>query len=176
MKRICIPPILCALLLTVALMTPGVASAQDGHDHSAHESGDISLTPEQETIATGLEDEFISPCCWHQALSAHDSPVAREMKVEIRSMLADGKSVDDIRTHYIELHGERIMTVPPGGGFNHLVWIIPLVAGVFGVGIAGQLLRSWKKHSSSDGAAQPNKSADKTVNGKLEEQLRAWDT
>lgn len=151
------------------LFLAGTASAADGHDHE--QAAPVTLPAAQEERAQRLEDEFISPCCWHQPVSAHDSPAARQMKADIRRMIADGSTDDAVRAHYVRIHGEKIMTVPPAGGFNSLAWMIPLAAGIFGVFIAGRLLSSWKRDTSDDAPEAGNS----PEYSKVDDALRRWD-
>ena len=163
------PAIALATLAASLLLVVGTVGAADGHAHA--QDAPVTLPAHLEERAQHLEDEFIAPCCWHQPVSAHDSPAARQMKVEIRRMIANDSTDDAIRSHYIGIYGEKIMTVPPAGGFNSLAWMIPLAAGIFGVFIAGRLLNSWKR---GPGEAKPH-SANSSEFSKVDEALRRWD-
>ncbi len=160
--------LILALALPVILSHAGIVSAQHADDIEH-----TPLTAQQEQRAKRLETQFIAPCCWHQPVSDHSSPVATQMKADIRAMIADGLSDKEIHRHYIAQYGERIMSVPPGEGFNRLVWIIPVIAGVFGLSIAGHLIRSWRtKDDAHDKSAErPNTHAS---HQKVDAQLREW--
>lgn len=132
------------------------------------------LSANQEKLARSLENEFIAPCCWHQPISAHDSQIARTMRLEVRQMIAQGMTAEQIRQHYIAQYTERIMAVPHGGGFNHFAWIIPVVAGVFGVVIAGHLLRTWRRNRPDDEKQSPESDDDAKRFAKVDAQLREW--
>ena len=156
-------------IAALVLLAVGAVSAADGHDHA--EEAPVTLPAQLEERAQRLEDEFISPCCWHQPVSAHDSPAARQMKVEIRRMIEGGSTDDAVRAHYIGIYGEKIMTVPPAGGFNSLAWLIPLAAGIFGVFIAARLLSSWRRDTSEAEIGAGNG----PEFSKVDEALRRWD-
>ena len=49
-------------------------------------------------------------------------------------MLADGKSEAEIKQHFVDYYGARVLSEPPRTGFNWLVYVVPpivIVAGVF---------------------------------------------
>lgn len=156
------------LALPIILFHAGVVCAQhaDGAEHTA-------LTAQQEQRAKRLETQFIAPCCWHQPVSDHSSPISKQMKADIRAMIADGMSDGEIHRHYIAQYGERIMSVPPGKGFNRLVWIIPVIAGVFGISIAGHLIRSWRTKDNASGISEKQRNTPST-HQKVDAQLREW--
>ena len=71
-----------------------------------------------EEIARDIEDNLIAPCCWSTPVSQHYSPVADEIRMEVRTMLAEGKSRDEILNHYVAQYGERILAAPRAEGFT----------------------------------------------------------
>ena len=68
------------------------------------------------------------PVC--QGLSVADSPatMAVNMKAEVREMLAQGYSQDQILAYFEHSYGEFVRLEPPLRGVNWLVWLLPLVA------------------------------------------------
>ena len=52
-------------------------------------------------------------------------------------MLADGKSEEEIKQHFVDYYGARVLSEPPRTGFNWLVYVVPpivIVAGTKGKG------------------------------------------
>ena len=39
------------------------------------------------------------------------------------------------KNHYVEKYGLNILAIPPASGFNLLMWIIPIIFGLFGITI-----------------------------------------
>ena len=79
-----------------------------------------------------IAGKLMAPCCWAEPVSQHLSPVAEEMRGEIRSMLAAGKSEQEILDFYVAKHGVRILARPPARGFNLLAYVLPPVFAVAG--------------------------------------------
>ena len=42
---------------------------------------------------------------------------------------------DEIKNYYVEKYGLNILDIPPASGFNLLMWIIPIIFGLFGITI-----------------------------------------
>ena len=61
------------------------------------------------------------------------SPMAQDMMQQVRRMLAEGKSPEDIRQYYVERYGEWVLLRPQPMGLGLLVWLAPpLVAALLG--------------------------------------------
>jgi cytochrome c-type biogenesis protein CcmH len=74
-----------------------------------------------------IEGRFIAPCCWHENLAVHDSPIAREMRQEIEKLAASGKTESEIVDYYVARYGERILRVPRGTPYWFLL-VTPFLA------------------------------------------------
>jgi cytochrome c-type biogenesis protein CcmH len=88
-----------------------------------------------EEQARDLEGKIIAPCCWSQPVSQHYSQAADEIRLEIRQMLAQGKSSQQILDYYVSKYGERILASPRPRGFNLLAYVLPYLS--LGLGMAG---------------------------------------
>ena len=147
------------------------ASARGGADTTHLHSP--ALDAHLEAVAQQLEKRIIAPCCWRAPVADHDSPVARQIKREIRDALAEGRAPGQIKARYVARYGERILAVPPARGFNQFLWLIPALATIAGFGIAGHFIRAWRR--GPDGvAAAPTKPSPASLS-KVERQLEDWD-
>ena len=96
---------------------------------------DLSLVPSA-WAAYGSEDRrleklyssFISPCCWRENLTVHDSQIAQEMRGRIRSMVHDGKTDDQIKSVFVAQYTKRILALPEGPEQLWLFWTRWLLA------------------------------------------------
>ncbi len=72
------------------------------------------------------------PVC--QGLSVADSPSesARNMKRQIRAMVAAGYDGDQITSYFVSAYGDFVLMAPVKEGFNLVVWAFPF--GFFGLG------------------------------------------
>ena len=82
-------------------------------------------------LATDIKRSLISPCCW--AGTVYDLDHNPEMEEQINLFLSQGKTKQEILEYYIGLYGERILAVPIAEGFNIMVWVTPILAGMIGI-------------------------------------------
>ena len=82
-----------------------------------------------------LNRELMCPVCEGLTLEQSQSGIAIEMREEIKKMIIQGMTDEVIKTHYVEKYGLYILATPPASGFNLLMWIIPIIFGLFGITI-----------------------------------------
>ena len=75
---------------------------------------------------------FLSPCCWRENLTVHNSEIAAKLRSEIVVMVQEGRSDDEIKSMFIEEFGRRILVLPEGPPRRWLFWT-PLVAAAVGL-------------------------------------------
>lgn len=85
------------------------------------------LGPDLEREAREIETKLIAPCCWSQQVSVHFSPAADQIRQDVRKMLAEGKTRDQILDAYVAQYGERILAEPPAHGFNLVLYVLPVM-------------------------------------------------
>jgi cytochrome c-type biogenesis protein CcmH len=96
-------------------------------------------------------------CVVCQNLSVADSPseMAAQMRALVRERLAAGDTREQVMRYFVERYGEWILLAPPARGFNLLVWLLPVVATVVGLGVASALVYRWTRPAARAGAAAP---------------------
>ena len=155
------PPLwlMCALLLAVGW---SLALAQP----PPH------LTAEQEAVARRLDQTFIAPCCFANTLAEHRSPVAEELRQELRSMLAGGATETQVVDAFVAEYGERILAAPRPQGFNLLAYVLPAVAVGVGLLVIAFVLR--RRGPQTPSVAPPPEIADQ-VKARFEAELAHFD-
>ncbi|MEB2313527.1 MAG: cytochrome c-type biogenesis protein CcmH [Polyangiaceae bacterium] len=104
--------------------------------------------------AQALEGKLIAPCCWMQTVDIHDSPIALELRGEVRRRLRAGESEDAILASMVSRYGERVLAVPPGNPLKTTAVILALVFGAAGVGAGGLLVRWRRRARAAESAAE----------------------
>jgi cytochrome c-type biogenesis protein CcmH len=130
-----------ALLGVLVLLCAGLTGAQQtaddvvGVDKSSLLGEPAGSPRTGEVLDAATEDlskRMRCPVC--QGLSVADSPSASAlaMKNEVRSLLADGYSEDQIMAYFESTYGEFVRLVPKATGFNWFVWLAPGAALIIG--------------------------------------------
>lgn len=81
-----------------------------------------------------LSDSFACPECDGQAVSESNAAVAATIRALIRDRVAEGLTDVEIRDELIRGYSSDVLLNPPSEGISALVWILPVVFVVFGVG------------------------------------------
>lgn len=152
------------LILAMFCFLPALVSGQ----------GDAAL----EKAAKRLETLIIAPCCWRQPVSDHQSQAATEVKAEIRQMLAEGRNEEEILDHYVQLHGAKILSIPPQEGFNRTAFLMPALFTILGLVVVGLLLHKWQSTAGKQTAEQHALDVtplDDTMSRRIQKELDAMD-
>ena len=122
-----------AVLLAAILVTAPSAPAQQPATHLGQEA--------VYEIASQLR------CVVCQNLSVADSPseMAQQMRAIIRERLAAGETPDQVVQYFVERYGEWILLAPRRRGFTLLVWLLPPLALLAGLGVLAIVLRKWTR-------------------------------
>ncbi len=66
---------------------------------------------------------------------------AEEMTKEVESLLAAGKSDDEVYQYYVAQFGAKVLAAPKAQGFNLLGWVFPFVILATGAGVVWAVYR-----------------------------------
>ena len=111
-------------------------------------AGDPADVRVDDTSARRLEAQLIAPCCWSQQVSVHSSGAAEAMRTEIRQMLADGRTEEEILDAYARRYGTRVLAEPPARGFSRVLHVWPWFIGVLTALVLGVALRAFTQHTA----------------------------
>ena len=128
-------------------------------------AGDI-----QEDLIKDLEQSLIAPCCWSGTVYDHGHS---QMEKEIRQMVEDGKSRQEIIDHYVAQYGERILATPIASGFNLMAWITPIIIGLIGIAVFLNYIRTPKVVKA--GQSKPKSDLKIPYDDQIERELKALD-
>ena len=92
-----------------------------------------------EREARSIERALRCPVCEGQSVADSNTAVALEMREEIRSLLAQGKTREQVLQHFVDRYGPWILFMPPRDGLFLFGWILPFLA------LAGGawMIRTW---------------------------------
>jgi cytochrome c-type biogenesis protein CcmH len=151
---------LAVVSIGLALLTGSAASSVSAADRPS---------------AAELESQFICLTC-KTTLDQSDSPIARRMKLYIRTRLRAGASEKQIRDELVDQFGEGVLASPPTHGFDLLAWALPIGGiGVGAVGI-GALAWAWSRRRDEATAGEADtEPLDPELERRLDEELARFE-
>jgi cytochrome c-type biogenesis protein CcmH len=95
----------------------------------------------------GISQRLACPICDGESVYESQSSAAVGIKAQIRKLVEDGQFSDDQIIAYISgdaQFGAQTLLVPKATGFDSLVWILPVFAGVCAIAGLAVVFRRWK--------------------------------
>jgi cytochrome c-type biogenesis protein CcmH len=124
-------------LVTVAIVALAYGSLDDGGSQTNEER------------AAALSTTIACPTCNGQSAADSNAPAALAIRAEVKRLIDEGRTNEEIRGLMVEAHGEAVDLSPSTGGLIGLVWIAPFL--VIGVGVAALALAFSRWRAMSDG-------------------------
>ena len=122
-----------------------------------------------------LLQRLFSPCCYRETLDVHVSPIAEEVRMDIRARLARGEPPDAIVAGMVARFGEAVLAKPPRtatalGLFAGTGLLVTVVLGL-------ALRRTRRVAAAALPLAEPVVSEDhrRHLEGRLQDELEALD-
>ncbi|MBU3639940.1 MULTISPECIES: cytochrome c-type biogenesis protein [unclassified Polynucleobacter] len=148
------------LLIAVCVFSLGNAFAKD--------AAPLADDPVTEQRLISISEEMRCLVCQNESLAGSRSDLANDLRREIRILIKEGKSDDQIRSFMVERYGDFVLYRPPVKPVTWLLWIGPFV--ILGLGIAGLLIYLRRRNSSL-----PDITLTDTDNQKIDALLNASD-
>ena len=118
-----------------------------------------------------IAKQLYCPVCESTPLDVCPTEACRQWRDLIRSMLADGKSEEEIKQYFVTQYGVRVLDEPPN---RLLTYLVPGVAILLGGLLLLRGFQMWMKPVGSGTAALENqpKAAQDPYVARLEEELK----
>jgi cytochrome c-type biogenesis protein CcmF len=142
-----------------------------------HEAGTGVMLKPRNALEGQMRDEMACICgtCEHEALSKCPCGTADQMRGELRAQIEQGRTHDEIISHFIALYGgQHFLRVPIDQGFNRLAWLIPYLVGATGLVVVGVTARRWSRQPDSV-ESEPPAPKDPDLEERLDDELRNLD-
>jgi len=124
MKRL-----LCALALAATFAAWGQAN------EIAHPD------PKVEARLKGIAEELRCLVCQNQTIADSNAPLALDLRQQTRTMIAAGKTDDEIRAYMVERYGDFVLYKPPFKATTVVLWVGPGLLIVIGFTVMFLMLR-----------------------------------
>ena len=121
-----------------------------------------------------IAKQLYCPVCENTPLDVCPTDACRQWREEIRTMLADGKSEDEIKKHFVDYYGARVLNEPPD---QMATYLVPAVIIVLGALLLFRGFQLWMKPTAAEAASGDVKREAKPVQqdeyiARLEEELK----
>lgn len=123
---------------TPAAPAPKAASAETvppkDNPAAKTDAESVPLSPLEHPEVQAIGGLLRCPVCQGMPIGESPSEMARAMMRRVRELHAQGKSRAEILQHFVDRYGEWVLLEPRAEGFNWLVWLLPPLALLVGVG------------------------------------------
>ena len=126
LKKLSTAPIAATLTLLLAMVAPLSAT------YASVEVERLS-TPELEARYQVLIEEMRCPKCQNQNLAGSDSMVATDLRREVRRLLEEGFSDQEINDFMVARYGDFVLYRPPLQRNTMVLWVAPGVFAALGL-------------------------------------------
>ena len=106
-----------SVVIALGLLLSGVAHAQSGENAGAYD----------EAEAQAIDRMLMCPVCPAQTIDQTEVPLAKQMRAQVRELLADGATRKEVLDWFAapERYGPGVLAEPPSSGYNLIAWIVP---------------------------------------------------
>ncbi len=90
-------------------------------------------SPENEKIFHKLSEELRCLVCQNQSVAESNADLAKDLRLEIYTMLTDGKTEEEIVSFMVDRYGDYVLYRPPFEPMTWLLWFGPIIIFFFGM-------------------------------------------
>ena len=127
------------------------------------------------TTYAKVERELMCVSC-NVALNIAESPQATRQKELVRTLIAEGRTKDEILDVMVAEYGDNVLAEPKAEGFSLAAWGVPLGVGAAGLLLGALLLPRWRRTRPAAPLAIPTGPALTPGDAsRLEDDLRRYD-
>mgnify|MGYP003443334054 FL=1 len=94
-----------------------------------------------------LANELRCVMCQNQSIADSNAPIAHDLRVEVLSLMREGKTDAEIKNYLVERYSEFVLYQPPVNKKNALLWAGPFVLLLIGLLVIINIIR--KKNVSA---------------------------
>lgn len=119
--------------------------------------------------------QLYCPVCPNTPLDVCETKACEDWRAQIRGQLTEGWTDQQIIDYFVAQYGQRVLAEPQRKGFTSLVWFLPLIAVLLGLGIVYEILRNWRKQKPALVTVAPTPEIPDAILRKIEREIRELD-
>ena len=156
--------LLLLLPILASFVLVSVVYAQDGGPGTPSDN-DVNRVAKQ----------LYCPVCPNTPLDVCETKACQDWRAQIRDQLSEGWTDQQIIDYFVAQYGERVLAEPQRKGFTSLVWFLPLIVVIVGVGIVYEILRNWRKQKPAPLRTVPAPEIPEAILKKIEREIQEMD-
>ncbi len=137
---------LTSLVTALAAVIAIAATASAGA--SADTTARTAPTKARASYTQVINDVMCVVC--HESLAVAQSPEAYQEREYVRQLIAQGETRQQIEHNLVEQYGPAVLAKPPAKGVSLLVYIIPPVVLILGLGTLAVFVPRWRRRARQD--------------------------
>src|SRR3972149_3279353 len=149
--------ILLLSIILASFFAVSVVSAQDGQPGDPTDNDVIRVAK-----------QLYCPVCPNTPLDVCETKACEDWRAQIRDQLSQGWTDQQIIDYFVTQYGERVLAEPQRKGFTSLVWFLPLVVVLIGIGIVYEILKNWRKQKPAPAVSIPQTQISDEILQKIE--------
>jgi cytochrome c-type biogenesis protein CcmH len=102
-------------------------------------------TPVTDNEVNAIAKQLFCPVCENTPLDVCPTEACRDWREQIRTMLSEGKSEDEILQYFTDQYGDKVRSTPPATGLNWLVYLLPPTIILIGAIFLFRSLKEWTR-------------------------------
>ena len=149
-------------LITLCLLSFGLSQAKD--------AAPLVDDPVTEQRLINISEEMRCLVCQNESLAGSRSDLANDLREQIRILIKEGKTDEQIRSFMVERYGDFVLYRPPVKPITWLLWIGPFI--ILLIGIAGLFIFLRRRNAAANNIAlseEDNQRLDALLNSDRQE-------
>jgi len=109
---------------------------------------------ETEKVFHKLSEELRCLVCQNQNIAESNADLAKDLRLEIYTMLTEGKSEEEIVDFMVQRYGDYVLYRPPFKPMTWLLWFGPVIVFIFGLIYVVRLMKSQSAEVAPDSLSE----------------------
>ena len=102
-------------------------------------------TPVTDDEVNAIAKHLFCPVCESTPLDVCPTEACRDWREQIRTMLSEEKSEEEILQYFTDQYGDKVRATPPATGLNWLVYLLPPTIILIGAVVLFRSLKEWTR-------------------------------
>jgi cytochrome c-type biogenesis protein CcmH len=111
-------------------------------------------SPETEKVFHKLSEELRCLVCQNQNIAESNAGLAKDLRLEIYTMLQQGKTEDEIVGFMVQRYGDYVLYRPPFKPLTWVLWFGPIIIFVIGLFVAIRFMKFQMKNKQVESLSE----------------------